>query len=96
MRSIVKEMVSRFQAYACVVFEDRNRLEQNLYIHLKTAYYRLLYNIHLPNPMLSAIQTKYQDIVELTKKRCFLWKTAFKHVLMKTKFLILLFISEDG
>ncbi|MCW1044410.1 BglG family transcription antiterminator [Priestia sp. JV24] len=68
MRSIVKEMVSRFQAYACVVFEDRNRLEQNLYIHLKTAYYRLLYNIHLPNPMLSAIQTKYQDIVELTKK----------------------------
>ncbi|MEJ9311545.1 BglG family transcription antiterminator [Priestia megaterium] len=68
MRNIVKEMVSRFQAYACVVFEDRNRLEQNLYIHLKTAYYRLLYNIHLPNPMLSAIQTKYQDIVELTKK----------------------------
>ncbi|MDI3092490.1 BglG family transcription antiterminator [Priestia megaterium] len=68
MRSIVKEMVSRFQAYACVVFEDRNRLEQNLYIHLKTAYYRLLYNIHLPNPMLSAIQTKYRDIVELTKK----------------------------
>ncbi|MFE4041545.1 BglG family transcription antiterminator [Priestia sp. YIM B13489] len=68
MRSIVKEMVSRFQAYACVVFEDRNRLEQNLYIHLKTAYYRLLYNIHLPNPMLSAIQIKYQDIVELTKK----------------------------
>ncbi|MGB3784097.1 MAG: BglG family transcription antiterminator [Priestia megaterium] len=68
MRSIVKEMVSRFQAYACVVFEDRNRLEQNLYIHLKTAYYRLLYNIHLPNPMLSTIQTKYQDIVELTKK----------------------------
>ncbi|PFJ02858.1 BglG family transcription antiterminator [Priestia megaterium] len=68
IRSIVKEMVSRFQAYACVVFEDRNRLEQNLYIHLKTAYYRLLYNIHLPNPMLSAIQTKYQDIVELTKK----------------------------
>ncbi|MEH7329141.1 PTS sugar transporter [Priestia megaterium] len=68
MRSIVKEMVSRFQAYACVVFEDRNRLEQNLYIHLKTAYYRLLYNIHLPNPMLSAIETKYQDIVELTKK----------------------------
>ncbi|MGI8371169.1 BglG family transcription antiterminator [Priestia megaterium] len=68
MRTIVKEMVSRFQAYACVVFEDRNRLEQNLYIHLKTAYYRLLYNIHLPNPMLSAIQTKYQDIVELTKK----------------------------
>ncbi|NER42411.1 BglG family transcription antiterminator [Bacillus megaterium NBRC 15308 = ATCC 14581] len=68
MRSIVKEMVSRFQAYACVVFEDRNRLEQNLYIHLKTAYYRLLYNIHLPNPRLSAIQTKYQDIVELTKK----------------------------
>ncbi|MER2259118.1 MAG: PTS sugar transporter subunit IIA, partial [Priestia megaterium] len=71
MRSIVKEMVSRFQAYACVVFEDRNRLEQNLYIHLKTAYYRLLYNIHLPNPMLSAIQTKYQDIVELTKKALF-------------------------
>jgi mannitol operon transcriptional antiterminator len=44
-------MVDDFQTYACVQFKHREELEKNLLIHMKPAYYRLKYGLHLQNEL---------------------------------------------
>lgn len=64
----IKKMIDLFEVYACVVFDQRDELERNLYIHLKPAYYRFIYNIDVANPLNELIQQQYPDIYALTKK----------------------------
>ncbi|KAB7706515.1 PRD domain-containing protein [Bacillus aerolatus] len=68
LKSIITRMVDDFQTYACLVFDKRAELEQNLFIHLKPAYFRIKYGIEPANPLTESIKSKYHDLFVLTKK----------------------------
>lgn len=68
LKQIIKNMVDDFQKYACVQFKHREELEKNLLIHMKPAYYRLKYGLHLQNELTQSIKVNYHDIFTLTKK----------------------------
>lgn len=68
LKQMIKNMVDDFQAYACVRFKHREELEKNLLVHMKPAYYRLKYGLHLQNELTQSVKTNYHDIFTLTKK----------------------------
>ncbi|MGI2329207.1 BglG family transcription antiterminator [Planococcus sp. YIM B11945] len=68
LSGIVSSMVTDFQKYACILFENREEVEKNLLLHVKPAYYRLLYGLEAENDMADSIKEKYPDIFQLTKK----------------------------
>ncbi len=68
LKQMIKNMVDDFQTYACVQFKHREELEKNLLIHMKPAYYRLKYGLHLQNELTQSVKANYHDIFTLTKK----------------------------
>ncbi|MGH2318690.1 BglG family transcription antiterminator [Planococcus sp. SE5232] len=65
---VVTKMVTDFQKYACLLFEDRIEVERNLLLHVKTAYYRVLYGLEADISLEASIKEKYPDVFLLTKK----------------------------
>ncbi|KGX91228.1 BglG family transcription antiterminator [Pontibacillus marinus] len=68
---IVRRIIDEFQIYSCVLFEDREQLEQNLLTHMKPMYYRLKYGVSMNSDMSEYIQDQYHDVYELTRKSLF-------------------------
>lgn len=68
LRNIICNMVNDFQRYACVNFQERELLEQDLITHLKPAYYRIKYGLDVDNPLGESIKEKYKELFILTKK----------------------------
>lgn len=71
IKNIINLMVDDFQRYACLEFQEKNLLKENLFIHLKPAYYRIKYGLDVENPISETIKTKYKEIFILTKKVIF-------------------------
>ncbi|MED4856672.1 BglG family transcription antiterminator [Bacillus atrophaeus] len=69
IHDIADKMVVDFQRYACVLFQDSESLRKHLTLHLRSAYYRIKYDIsNNESDVAASIQTKYSDIYNLTKK----------------------------
>ncbi|MGM9951072.1 MAG: BglG family transcription antiterminator [Lysinibacillus sp.] len=68
LKQLVTLMVDDFQKFSCVFFRNRSELEQNLFTHLKPAYYRLKYGIIWDNPIAESVKETYKDLFILTKK----------------------------
>ncbi|KKO52443.1 transcription antiterminator BglG [Paenibacillus sp. DMB20] len=68
LRETAKEMTDAFQRHACVFLPNKDDMEHQLMIHLKPAYYRILYGLGLDNPMLDIIRTKYREVFDLTRR----------------------------
>ncbi|SFQ15888.1 BglG family transcription antiterminator [Salibacterium halotolerans] len=68
LRMVIKKIVDDFQVTACIIFEERKQLEDNLFVHLKPTYFRLKYGLSLNNHYYRDIQTHYPDIYDLTKR----------------------------
>lgn len=68
LRNVTTEMTDHFQRYACVFLPNREAMEENLLVHLKPAYYRILYGLSLENPLLENIRSKYGEVFELTRR----------------------------
>lgn len=68
LRNVTREMIDDFQRYACVFLPNREAMEENLLVHLKPAYYRILYGLGLENPLLENILSKYGEVFELTRR----------------------------
>ncbi|RWZ51330.1 BglG family transcription antiterminator [Halobacillus fulvus] len=68
LRSVVQRMIAEFQDHACVLFDDKKGLEDNLLTHIKPAYYRLKYGVRISNHLSQNIKDNYPDIFLLTKK----------------------------
>lgn len=65
---IVTSMVNDFQKYACVVFEEKELLEKNLFFHIKPAFYRIKYGLEVENNIAESIKTSYPELFLLTRK----------------------------
>ncbi|MBM7553933.1 BglG family transcription antiterminator [Thalassobacillus pellis] len=68
LREVVQRMISDFQLYSCVMFDDKKGLEENLISHIKPTYYRLKYGVKIANDLAASIQKNYPDIFHLTKR----------------------------
>lgn len=65
---VVEKMVSDFQLYAAVEFDEPQHMIQNLLLHLKPAYYRTKYGIKIENSLLDSVKQNYPEVFHLTKK----------------------------
>lgn len=68
LRELTGRIIDRFEQLACVFFERRAELEEQLFLHMKPAYYRIKYGFELEHPLLETMRTKYRDVFELTRK----------------------------
>ncbi|MCA1010624.1 BglG family transcription antiterminator [Halobacillus halophilus] len=68
LKEVVQQMIDDFQLYSCVVFDDKEGLEENMISHIKPTYYRLKYGVHIANDLAETIQENYPDIFHLTKR----------------------------
>lgn len=65
---VVNRMVTDFQKHACVVFKNRNEMEQSLLLHVKPAFYRIRYGLEMESELTASIKERYSDIYLITKK----------------------------
>ncbi|WP_082232795.1 BglG family transcription antiterminator [Halobacillus massiliensis] len=68
LKEVVHRMIADFQLYSCVVFDDKEGLQENLISHIKPTYYRLKYGVQIANDLAATIQETYPDIFHLTKR----------------------------
>lgn len=68
LTEIISLMIDDFQKYACVLFENRDILEQNLLLHIRPAFYRMKYGLEVENKIVETIKSKYPEIFLITKK----------------------------
>ncbi|MET3696873.1 transcriptional antiterminator [Bacillus oleivorans] len=68
LSKIIDEIISEFEILACVTFIDREHAKQALLMHLKPAYYRMIFNIPITNPYLNKIKEEHLDLFNLVKK----------------------------
>jgi len=68
IKAAISKMVSDFQLYAGVVFQDREQIESNLLTHLEPAFYRSVYGLNIENPLTTTIKERYKEIYILTQK----------------------------
>ncbi|MDN9011375.1 BglG family transcription antiterminator [Brevibacillus laterosporus] len=64
----VQRMITDFQKFACIMFENPEGLKRDLILHLKPAFYRIKYGINMDNPLIDSIKTHYHEIFLLTQK----------------------------
>lgn len=68
LKSIVEEIINRFQQLSGVTFDKIDELHKKLWIHLKSSYFRIKYHITYNEPLLSEVKEEYKEIFDLTKK----------------------------
>ncbi|MBA4493535.1 BglG family transcription antiterminator [Paenactinomyces guangxiensis] len=68
LQTVVQQMVNDFETFACIQFQQKDRLVNNLLVHLKPAYYRIKYGIDVENPLAETIKTKYGDVFDITRR----------------------------
>ncbi|MYL53847.1 PRD domain-containing protein [Pontibacillus yanchengensis] len=68
LREAINKIIDDFQIYSCILFDDRDQLEENLLTHIKPTYYRLKYGVTIQNDLLDYIKEHYQEVFQLTKK----------------------------
>ncbi|GGE27087.1 transcriptional antiterminator [Pullulanibacillus camelliae] len=64
----IEKMIDDFEKKAFVQFRERTKMTCNMLIHLKPAYYRLLYDIKVNTPIARQIQKKYPEIFHITEQ----------------------------
>lgn len=64
---VVEKMVTDFQFYAAVEFQEPKQMIQNLLVHLKPAYYRNKYKIQVENELLGSVKQSYPEVFHITK-----------------------------
>lgn len=68
LRKATGRMIDTFERLGCVYFQQREALEKQLFLHVKSAYYRIKYGLAKENPLTDTMKDKYREIFELTKK----------------------------
>lgn len=67
---IVNALIAEFEKKACIVFCNRNELEQSLFSHISTSIYRYQYGIQVGNPIYNDVIREYPNLFEITKNVC--------------------------
>ncbi|SDN60790.1 Transcriptional antiterminator [Fictibacillus solisalsi] len=65
---ICERLVTDFEYKACIFFEEKNKVVETLYQHLKPAYYRMKYRIPIYNPLLAQIKEEHTELFTIVKE----------------------------
>lgn len=68
LRSATEEMIGLFEKIGCVYFQDRDALRKQLFLHVKSVFYRTKYGLNIENPLTEKIMEEYREVFELTRK----------------------------
>lgn len=68
LHQATSQMIDTFERLGCVFFQDRQALEKQLFLHVKSAYYRIKYGLAIENPLVDTFLDKYREVFELTQK----------------------------
>ncbi len=68
IHDLCNDMIGDFEKTACVVFDDRSKLEKALFVHLSTSLYRYEYGIQIGNPLGEDVIKEYPELFAITKK----------------------------
>lgn len=64
---ITKALIAEFEKTACVVFEDKEELGRELFVHINSSLYRYQYGIQIIDSMSEDIIREYPDLFEITR-----------------------------
>ncbi|WP_410511241.1 BglG family transcription antiterminator [Paenibacillus sp. BR2-3] len=68
IQELIREIVDEFERLACVNLHEKELFYQQLYVHFRPAYYRILYRSSHINTLKERIQKVYPELYHLTKK----------------------------
>lgn len=68
LSKIIDKIIVNFEKLACITFTDSLEAKRALFLHLKPAYYRMLFKIPITNPYLEKIKQEYFDLFILVRK----------------------------
>lgn len=61
-------MLNSFEKLACVSFQEKDELVNQLYQHLRPAYYRMKYQLMVDNPLVDSVIGEHGELHHLIKK----------------------------
>ena len=64
---ITKALVTEFEKTACVIFDNKEDLERELFVHINSSLYRYQYGIQSLDMLNRDIIREYPDLFEITK-----------------------------
>ena len=64
---MARALVSEFERVACIIFDEREALEQALALHLKTSLYRYQYGIQIGTLFYDDVRNEYPELFSITK-----------------------------
>lgn len=76
---LTKAIVQEFELQACVSLPDKTAVIHSLYAHIRPAYYRMLFQIPIVNPLLPRIKKEYPELFKLVKRSLKLLSEYVKH-----------------
>lgn len=65
---LVEVIVKRFELFSGMNFENRHDVIQKIYSHFRSAYYRLLFNLPIVNPLSKKIEEGYNEVYLIVKE----------------------------
>ncbi|MGG6314168.1 BglG family transcription antiterminator [Paenibacillus macerans] len=68
LRAATEEVIDLFEQNGCVYFQNREALAEQLFLHVKSVFYRIQYGLTLDNPLTDKIMEEYREVFELTRK----------------------------
>lgn len=67
---LAKALVDEFERVSCVEFEEREKLERNLFVHISSSMYRYTFGVQIGNPFMGEMSKEYATLFELTRVVC--------------------------
>ncbi|WP_181347121.1 BglG family transcription antiterminator [Thalassobacillus sp. CUG 92003] len=71
LKHVIYKMIEEFEQLALIEIKDYENLANNMLIHLKPAYFRMVYNIEVDNQLVTKIRENYPEIFNLTRQVVF-------------------------
>ncbi len=67
LEAVIEAMIADFQLHAAIEFTEKDKMIQNLIVHLKPAYYRSKYDIKIDTKLHTSVMKNYPEVYHLTK-----------------------------
>ncbi|KAF1298848.1 hypothetical protein BAU15_14290 [Enterococcus sp. JM4C] len=68
IKQLGNRLIHRFEALSGIKFKNHSAIAQQLYEHLRPAYYRLLYKLPIVNPLKKRIKEEYGEMYSLVQE----------------------------
>ena len=68
IRDFTKKLIGQYERITCTQFSEEEYLKNRLYLHIRSMYYRLKYNVPVENKLLPQIREMYAEDYRYTQR----------------------------